>query len=49
MILDDIMIDGEYIQKINEKLNNIYFRESNLQNKIYIKNMLNDLLEAYAG
>ena len=49
MILDDIMIDGEYIQKINEKLNNIYFRESNLQNKIYIKNMLNDLLEDYAG
>ena len=49
IILSDIMIDGKYNQKVNEKLNNIYFRGSDMQNKIFIKNMTNDLLKAYAG
>jgi len=47
--IDDIIIDGKYNQKVNEKLNNIYFRGSKLQNKIFFKNMVNDLLKAYAG
>ena len=49
VILNDIIIDGKYNQKVNEKLNNIYFRGSDMQNKIFIKNMTNKLLEAYAG
>ena len=49
IIINDIMIDGKYHQKINEKLNNIYFRGSDMQNKIYFKNMTNALLKAYAG
>ena len=49
IILSDIMIDGKYNQKVNEKLNNIYFRGSDMQNKILFKNMTNDLLKAYAG
>ncbi len=49
IILNDIIIDGKYNQKVNEKLNNIYFRGSNMQNKIFFKNMMNDLLKAYAG
>ena len=49
IILNDIIIDGKYNQKVNEKLNNIYFRGSDMQNKIFIKNMTNKLLEAYAG
>ena len=49
VILDDIIIDGKYNQKVNEKLNNIYFRGSDMQNKIFFKNMTNDLLKAYAG
>ena len=49
IILNDIIIDGKYNQKVNEKLNNIYFRGSDMQNKIFIKNMTNDLLKAYAG
>ena len=49
IILNDIMIDGKYNQKVNEKLNNIYFRESDMQNKILFKNMTNDLFKAYAG
>ena len=49
IILNDIMIDGKYNQKVNEKISNIYFRESNLQNRIYLKNKMNELIEAYAG
>ena len=49
ILLNDIMIDGQYNQKVNKQLNDIYFRESNLQNKIYFKNIMNDLIEAYAG
>ena len=49
ILLNDIMIDGQYNQKVNKQLNDIHFRGSNLQNKIYIKNIMNDLIEAYAG
>ena len=49
VILNDILINGKYNQKVNEKLNNIYFRGSDMQNKIFFKNMTNDLLKAYAG
>jgi len=49
IILNDIIIDGKYNKKVNEKLNNIYFRGSDTQNKIFFKNMTNDLLKAYSG
>ncbi len=49
IILNDIMIDDKYNQKVNKQLNNIYLRESNLQNKIFFKNMVNNLLKAYEG
>ena len=49
IILSDIMIDGKYNQKVNKRLNNIYFRDNDLQNKIYFKNMMNDAIAAYAG
>ena len=49
MILNDVMINGNYDQKVNTKINNIYLRESNLQNKIYFKNIMNEIIEAYAG
>ena len=49
VILNDVIVDGKYNQNVNEKLNNIYFRGSDMQNKIFFKNMTNDLLKAYAG
>ena len=49
IILSDIMIDGKYDKKVNEKLKNIYFKDTDLQNKIYLKNVMNDVIEAYAG
>ena len=49
IILNDIMIDGKYNQKVNSRLNNIYFRGSSMQNKIFLKNMINDILKSYFG
>ena len=49
IILNDIRIDGKFNQKVNKKLNNFYFRGSDMQNKILFKNMTNDLLKAYVG
>ena len=49
IMLSDIMIDGKYNQKVNKRLNNIYIRDNDLQNKIYFKNIMNDVIEAYAG
>ena len=49
IVLNDIMIDGKYNQKVNKQVNEIYFRESNLQNKIYFKNMVNNIMKAYSG
>jgi len=49
LILNDIMIDGKYNQIVNSKLKNVYFRGSSRQNKIFLKNMINDLLKSYSG
>ena len=49
IIINDIMIDGKYNQKVNSNLNNIYFRGSRRQNKIFLKNLINDLLKFYSG
>ena len=49
IMINEIMIDGKYNKKVNKKLNNIYFRENDLQNKIYLKNIMNDLIQAYVG
>ena len=48
-LLKDIMIDGKYNKKVNEKLNNIYLRDYDLQNKIYFKNLMNSSIKAYVG
>ena len=47
--LNDIMINGKYNQKVNEKLNNIYIRDEDLQNKIYFKNLINEAIKSYVG
>ncbi len=49
LLLKDIMIDGKYNKKVNEKLNNIYLRDDDLQNKIYFKNLMNSSIKAYVG
>ncbi len=49
IILSNIMIDGKYNQKVNKGLDNFYLRDNDIQNKIYFKNMMNDIIEAYSG
>jgi len=49
IMLSDIMINGKYNQKINKSLNNIYLRDNDIQNKIFFKNMFNDIIEIYFG
>tara|TARA_Y100000768_G_C23926425_1_gene657792 strand:- start:357 stop:1337 length:981 start_codon:yes stop_codon:yes gene_type:complete len=49
MSLNDIIIDNKYDKNINKKINEIIFKENNLQNKIYIKNLVNTALKSYSG
>jgi hypothetical protein len=49
IMLSDIMINGKYNQKVNKRLNNIYLRDNDIQNKIFFKNMFNDIIETYFG
>ena len=47
--LNDIKVDGKYDDNVNKKLNNIFIKNDDLQNKIYFKNLLNNALKSYAG
>ncbi len=47
--LNDIKVDNIYNEKLNELLKNIIFRENNLQNKIYLKKILNNAIKSYSG
>tara|TARA_Y100000992_G_scaffold284912_1_gene235445 strand:+ start:490 stop:1980 length:1491 start_codon:yes stop_codon:yes gene_type:complete len=47
--LSDIKIDNKFNYKISEILKNIVFKENKLQNKIYLKNLLNEAIKSYSG
>ncbi len=47
--LSDIKIDNIYNKNINEIMSKIFMKDNNLQNKIYIKKMLNEALKSYEG
>ena len=47
--LSDIKIDDKLNYKISEIFKNIVFNENNLQNKIYLKNLLNEAIKSYSG
>ena len=47
--LKDIKIDNKIDQNLNEILNNIVLNKNDLQNKIYLKNLLNAAIKSYAG
>ena len=47
--LKDIVIDNKINQDINKILNNIILKKSDLRNKIYFKNLLNEAIRNYAG
>ena len=47
--LSDIKIDGDFNNKVNDILSTLNLSDSKLQNKIYLKNLFNDAIRAYAG
>ena len=47
--LRDIKMDDQYNENINVILNNLILKSNKLQNKIYIKNILNEAIKFYAG
>mgnify|MGYP001176345340 CR=1 FL=1 len=47
--LNNIRIDDKIINSVNEIMSNIAFKNTNLQNKIYLRKMINDAIKAYVG
>jgi hypothetical protein len=47
--INDIKVDGIADENLLKNLNKIYLKENSLQNKIYLKNFLNDAIKNYAG
>jgi hypothetical protein len=47
--LNDIKLDEIINQKVNKTLNQIILKDNNLQNKIYLKNLVNQAINDYAG
>jgi hypothetical protein len=47
--INDIKVDGIVDENLLKNLNEIYLKENSLQNKIYLKNFLNDAIKNYAG
>ena len=47
--LNYIEIDGNNNQKVNQILNQIIFKDTALQNRVYFKNLMNKAIKFYAG
>ena len=47
--LKDFKIDNKINQNASKILNNIILKKDDLQNRIYLKNLFNDAIKAYAG
>ena len=47
--VNNIMVDGKTLEKSKYTFDDILLKENNLQNKIYFKNLLNEVIKNYAG
>ena len=47
--ITNIKIDDQNNQKVGEILNKLISQENMLQNRIYLKNLINRAIKAYAG
>ena len=45
----NIKVDGKFDRKLNQVLTGLNLKESNIKNKIYFKNLLNDAIKSYFG
>ena len=46
---DNILINNKSNKELNQILERLIFKKNKLQNKLYIKNILNRALKSYAG
>ena len=46
---NNIKVDGKFDQKLNQVMTGLDLKDSNLKNKIYLKNLLNDAIKSYFG
>ena len=49
MNLNNIRVDNKVNENVGAMLNSLMFKSDKLQNKIYIKNILNKVIKSYAG
>ena len=49
MNLNNVRVDNVTSENIDEILNSLLFKNDKLQNKVYIKNILNKAIKSYAG
>ena len=47
--ISDLKIDNQSNKKVGEILKNLVTQENALQNRIYLKNLINSAIKAYAG
>ena len=47
--LDDIRVDNKFDQNINKIISDLVLKDNNLQNKIYLKKILNKAIKSYSG
>lgn len=47
--LNDILIDNKNIPELNKILQSLIFKNNKLQNRVYLKSILNKALKSYAG
>ena len=47
--INNIWIEGKTLEKSNYTFDDILLKENNVQNKIYFKNLLNEVIRNYAG
>jgi hypothetical protein len=47
--IEDIKIDNVFNEKVNKIINNIAIKNNDLQNKIFLKNLVNEAIKNYAG
>ena len=45
----NVMVDGKTLEKYDYTFDDILLKDNNLQNKIYLKNLLNEVIKNYAG
>ncbi len=49
LILNDIKVNGKFNESLNSSIKDILIKNSNFQNKIFFKNLLNSAIKSYSG